>query len=91
MGKNKYQNVTDPDFEKGSSYSRSHSRFEKPSQVVIVAVKIIKHDTMWTVVECWVVSLDQGQASSLRWQGRKGSSRCLVGSCNRLREQRGSM
>lgn len=58
-------------FEKGSYYSKSHSRFEKPSQAVIVAVKIIKRDAMWTVVECWVVSLDQGQASSLRWQGRK--------------------
>lgn len=91
MGKNKHQDVTDPDFEKGPYYSRSHSRFENPFQVVIVAVKIIKHDTMWTVVEFWVVSLDQGQESSLRCQDRKGSSRWLVGSCNRLKEQRGSM
>ena len=89
-GENKYQDVTDPDFEKGPYYSISHSRFEKHFQVVIVAVKIIKHDTMWTVVECWVISLGQGQASSLKCQGRKGSSRWLVGSCNRLREQRGS-
>ena len=58
---------------------------------MIVAVKIIKHDTVWTVVEFWVVSLDRGQESSLRCQGRQGSSRWLVGSCNRLREQRGSM
>lgn len=33
----------------------------KSFQIVIVAMKIVKQDTVWTVVECQVVSLDQGQ------------------------------
>lgn len=33
----------------------------KSFQIVIVAMKIVKQDTVWTVVEYQVVSLDQGQ------------------------------